>query len=52
MTRRKAIQMLKTTPVIQTLDLHSYLTLLALKIEIGARDLAVQLAEVRKPLQA
>lgn len=48
MTRRRAIHLLKTTPVIDCLDLQSYLWFLALKIEISGRDLTVKLAEVRR----
>jgi hypothetical protein len=48
MTRREAIKLLKTEKEITALDQRSYLTLLALKVEIGARDLTVPLAKITK----
>lgn len=46
MTRRSAIKLLRTEPRITCLDQRSYLNMLALKIELAARDLHARLAEL------
>lgn len=48
MTRREAIKLLKSEKTIVALNVQAYLAFLALKFEIGARDLSVRLADIEK----
>ncbi len=48
MTKRTATKLLKSEKQIVALDLQSYLIFLALRIEIGCRNLNTPLAEVVK----
>lgn len=47
-TKRELSRMLRTETRIECLNLPVYLCLLALKIEIGSRDLTVRLADLVK----
>ena len=48
MTRRKAIQLLKTEKQINCLDPQSYITFLALRVEVGCMDTRIPLAKLVK----
>lgn len=48
MTRQEAIRLLKTEKQIDCLDQRSYLTFLALRVEISTGDLEVPLAKLVK----
>lgn len=48
MTRREAIRLLKTEKQIDCLDQRSYLSFLALRVEVGCSDLTSPLAKLVK----